>query len=184
MPSPRLSTHRLSTRRAAERPAALLLGAALALSGCGTTSPGTTAGTTTGAEATSGGGTAGARHTTGAQRTPTTDAPRGPGRPTSSGGIRACSVADLPPQVPGVIRAVRAGGPFQHPRNDGVTFGNRERLLPQAARGYYREYTVDTPGASTRGTRRVITGGTAPRTPEHWYYTGDHYQSYCEVTDA
>nr|WP_313715945.1 ribonuclease domain-containing protein [Arsenicicoccus bolidensis] len=83
--------------------------------------------------------------------------------------------------MPPVIEAIRAGGPFRHPRNDGVTFGNRERLLPLEQRGYYREYTVPTPGASTRGARRIITGGGAARSPLHWYYTADHYESFCEI---
>ena len=42
-------------------------------------------------------------------------------------------------------------------------------------RGWYHEYTVATPGARNRGTRRIITGGTPPR---EWYYTDDHYASF------
>jgi len=56
-----------------------------------------------------------------------------------------------------------------------VTFGNYEGLLPKQPRGYYREYTVETPGARTRGTRRIITGGNPP---EVYYYTDDHYRSF------
>ncbi|MCH8611543.1 ribonuclease domain-containing protein [Arsenicicoccus dermatophilus] len=93
-------------------------------------------------------------------------------------------MAELPAQVPAVILAIRAGGPFTHPRNDGVTFANRERILPRQPRGYYHEYTVETPGSPTRGTRRIITGGGGLTSPEHWYYTGDHYRSFCEITDA
>ncbi len=54
-------------------------------------------------------------------------------------------------------------------------FGNYEGLLPRQPRGYYHEYTVETPGADTRGTRRIITGGTPPAI---YYYTDDHYRSF------
>jgi len=76
------------------------------------------------------------------------------------------------------IALIQRGGPFPH-RQDGSTFGNREQQLPQRARGYYREYTVDTPGARTRGTRRIVTGGDPP---EAWYYTDDHYASFRSFT--
>jgi guanyl-specific ribonuclease Sa len=79
-----------------------------------------------------------------------------------------------------VVDDVEAGGPFAHPRNDGVTFGNREGLLPAEDRGYYREFTVDTPGLDHRGERRIVIGGPDPREPQHWYYTDDHYESFCE----
>ena len=57
-------------------------------------------------------------------------------------------------------------------------FENRERLLPIKSRGYYREYTVDTPGLSHRGPRRVVTGGNPP---EVYYYTEDHYRSFVRI---
>ena len=63
-------------------------------------------------------------------------------------------------------------------------FGNRERLLPGKARGFYREYTVKTPGARTRGARRIICGGTPPTAPEVCYYTGDHYASFKRIRAA
>ena len=78
----------------------------------------------------------------------------------------------------GPIALIQRGGPFPH-RQDGSTFGNREQQLPQRPRGYYREYTVDTPGARTRGTRRIVTGGDPP---EAWYYTDDHYASFRSFT--
>ena len=83
-------------------------------------------------------------------------------------------VAGLPPEAAEVLAHIRAGGPFVH-RQDGVVFENREGNLPRQPRGYYHEYTVDTPGASTRGTRRIVTGGTPP---SEWYYTGDHYRTF------
>ena len=69
---------------------------------------------------------------------------------------------------------IARGGPFPY-HQDGGTFGNREGHLPSKPRGYYREYTVDTPGAGHRAARRIVTGGTPP---EVWYYTDDHYDSF------
>ena len=80
----------------------------------------------------------------------------------------------LPAEAGPVIRRTQSGAPFQH-RQDGSVFGNREGRLPGHARGYYREYTVPTPGLSHRGARRIVTGGDPPR---EWYYTGDHYHSF------
>lgn len=72
------------------------------------------------------------------------------------------------------IRLIQRGGRFPHPQ-DGAVFGNREGHLPSRPRGYYREYTVETPGVSHRGARRIVTGG---RPPQVWYYTDDHYDSF------
>ena len=60
-------------------------------------------------------------------------------------------------------------------------FGNRERRLPAARRGYYREYTVRTPGAHDRGARRIVCGGDRPASPEACYYTDDHYASFRRI---
>lgn len=80
----------------------------------------------------------------------------------------------LPPQARATIELIQRGGPFPH-RQDGSTFGNREGRLPQQPRGYYREYTVDTPGLDHRGARRIVTGGQPPAV---WYYSDDHYESF------
>ncbi len=82
------------------------------------------------------------------------------------------------------MRLIHSGGPFPFPRNDGVVFGNRERHLPAQGKGYYHEYTVVTPGASNRSTRRIITGGAPLTDPPLYFYTDDHYDSFCQVTDA
>lgn len=82
--------------------------------------------------------------------------------------------AFLPPEARETIALIQRGGPYPH-RQDGSTFGNRERQLPQRPRGYYREYTVDTPELSHRGAKRIVTGGDPP---EAWYYTDDHYESF------
>ncbi|PID53289.1 MAG: hypothetical protein CSB46_08995 [Micrococcales bacterium] len=73
-------------------------------------------------------------------------------------------------------------GPFDYPGKDGSTFGNYEGHLPPQQRGFYREYTVRTPGVDHRGARRIVTGGFDQDDPEHWYYTGDHYESFCEFS--
>jgi len=80
----------------------------------------------------------------------------------------------LPPQVADTLALIRHGGPFPN-RQDGVVFENRERELPRQPRGYYHEYTVETPGARDRGARRIITGGDPPNV---YYYTDDHYRSF------
>jgi ribonuclease T1 len=80
----------------------------------------------------------------------------------------------LPKEAQHVIGLIQQGGPFPYPK-DGSTFGNYEKRLPKQARGYYREYTVRTPGLSHRGARRIVSGG---KTPNDYYYTDDHYQSF------
>ena len=90
------------------------------------------------------------------------------------------AVAELPRQGQQTWRLIHQGGPFPHEK-DGVVFGNRERQLPAMRRGYYREYTVETPGARNRGARRIVCGGWRVRTPEACYYTDDHYASYRRI---
>ncbi|MGO4552168.1 ribonuclease domain-containing protein [Lysobacter sp. 2RAF19] len=80
----------------------------------------------------------------------------------------------LPPQARDTIALIQHGGPFPHAQ-DGSVFQNREHHLPDMPRGYYREYTVETPGAGDRGARRIITGG---QPPSAWFYTDDHYDSF------
>lgn len=82
--------------------------------------------------------------------------------------------AFLPPEAHETLRLIARGGPFPH-RQDGSVFGNREGLLPRRPGGYYREYTVETPGLGHRGARRIVTGG---QPPEVYYYTDDHYASF------
>ena len=87
------------------------------------------------------------------------------------------SKQQLPKEALETVVLIRKGGPFAHQR-DGVVFGNRERMLPPRERGWYREYTVRTPGERTRGARRIIAGrdGTL-------YYTDDHYRSFKRVLE-
>ncbi|MDR3369246.1 ribonuclease domain-containing protein [Rhodoferax sp.] len=88
-------------------------------------------------------------------------------------------VAELPQQGEQMYALIHQGGPFASEK-DGVIFGNRERLLPPFKRGYYREYTVPTPGLWHRGTRRIVCGG-MPKTPDACYYTADHYASFRKI---
>jgi len=80
----------------------------------------------------------------------------------------------LPPEACATLTRIMHNGPFPYSQ-DGVVFNNYEGLLPPEPRGFYHEYTVDTPGEHNRGTRRIITGGTPPSV---FYYTGDHYHSF------
>ena len=91
--------------------------------------------------------------------------------------VASITLTGLPSQGQAVMDQIRQGGPFRYEK-DGTVFGNRERLLPSAKRGYYREYTVPTPGLSHRGARRIVCGGQKPRTPDACYYTEDHYSSF------
>lgn len=114
---------------------------------------------------------------------PTTATTASPGQNTISG-LPTCTTLELPNQADLVIGDILAGGPFDYPDNDGVRFGNYEGILPDESNNYYREYTVETPGLNHRGPLRIVTGGTQATDPEVWYFTEDHYESFCEITDA
>ncbi|WP_460854392.1 guanyl-specific ribonuclease [Nocardiopsis coralliicola] len=81
--------------------------------------------------------------------------------------------SDLPAEAHDTLELIEAGGPFPHPQ-DGTTFENREGLLPDQDTGYYKEYTVETPGSPDRGARRIVAG----EAEEEDYYTADHYESF------
>ena len=85
-------------------------------------------------------------------------------------------LAQLPAEVAQTLHLIRQGGPFPFPR-DGIVFGNYERQLPKQKRGFYREYTVITPGLKNRGARRLVLGG-EPSSSKLIYYSDDHYQSF------
>jgi ribonuclease T1 len=85
----------------------------------------------------------------------------------------------LPVQGQETYRLVLQGGPFPFAK-DGAVFGNRERFLPIRKRGYYREYTVRTPGSRDRGARRMVCGGPATQ-PDDCYYSADHYASFRKI---
>jgi ribonuclease T1 len=100
-----------------------------------------------------------------------------PSPESESGAAHGASIADPAEraEIRRMLDRIAAGGPFRH-RQDGVVFGNREGHLPAKPRGYYHEYTVETPGASDRGARRLI-GGQGGET----YYTRDHYRTFLRI---
>ena len=96
------------------------------------------------------------------------------------------AVTDLPREARATHALILKGGPFPFPK-DGVTFGNFEGNLPKQKRGYYREFTVPTPGARNRGARRIVCGA-EPRqwrdnAPAACWYSGDHYQSFQKIKE-
>ncbi len=137
-----------------------LIIAALAISGCaGTaTAPQVTVTATTTVTATPGADS---------------DSTRTTSRPSS--GLPTMPEQELPPEASPVLAAVAEGGPFTYPQ-DGQTFQNRERILPSQPMGFYREFTVPTPGSPDRGARRLVVGSDGAI-----FYTSDHYQSFREV---
>jgi ribonuclease T1 len=92
-------------------------------------------------------------------------------------GLPTIAATELPTEARDTLQAVKHGGPFAHPQ-DGKVFGNYEHVLPQQRRGYYREYTVETPGAHNRGARRIVCGVL----PE-CYYSADHYQTFKRIKE-
>lgn len=87
------------------------------------------------------------------------------------------AVEKLPGEARETLALIRANGPFPY-QQDGKTFGNREKQLPARARGYYREYTVKTPGARDRGARRIVAGQGG-----EYYYTDDHYRTFRRILE-
>lgn len=87
------------------------------------------------------------------------------------------SVTELPAEARATIALIRKGGPYPYAKDHAV-FGNREARLPRQKHGYYREYTVKTPGERTRGARRVIAGKGG-----EMFYTDDHYNTFRRVRE-
>jgi ribonuclease T1 len=92
----------------------------------------------------------------------------------------AIALSQLPAQGQAMMTLIYQGGPFKYDK-DGTVFGNREHSLPARQRGYYREYTVKTPGERSRGARRIVCGGEKPVAPDACFYTDDHYASYRQI---
>jgi ribonuclease T1 len=97
---------------------------------------------------------------------------------TRASNLPSVSIAALPDQAVEVLGLVESEGPFPY-RQDGGVFQNREGILPAREAGYYREYTVETPGSDDRGARRIVVGAEGDR-----YYTDDHYDSFREIVDS
>ena len=94
--------------------------------------------------------------------------------------LQTVTLDALPAQGRDMMALIEKGGPFKY-NKDGTVFGNREKILPARQRGYYREYTVRTPGESSRGARRIVCGGQQPRAPDACFYTDDHYGSFRQI---
>ena len=91
--------------------------------------------------------------------------------------VTGVAEASLPPEARETLRLIDRDGPYPY-RRDGIVFKNLEKRLPLKQRGYYREYTVPTPGSRDRGARRIITG---EQPPAVFYYTDDHYRSFSRI---
>ena len=100
------------------------------------------------------------------------------GEETPSSSLETIPESDLPPEGRETLDLIRADGPFPYDR-DGVAFQNREGILPPQDEGYYREYTVPTPGEDDRGARRIVGGEDGDR-----YYTEDHYASFEQIEEG
>jgi ribonuclease T1 len=132
-------------------------------------------GTGASARPTSGGSPGAARTTPTRRPSPSTTRSASPGRDAETG-LRVVALGSLPREAQATVALIDAGGPFPYSQ-DGVTFGNLERLLPAHPRGWYREYTVRTPGERDRGPRRIVTGDD----DRVIFYTADHYGSFVRV---
>jgi guanyl-specific ribonuclease Sa len=109
--------------------------------------------------------------------TPISSPRASPVAPPPSEPASITDASGLPAEVRDTLALIARGGPFRH-RQDGSVFQNRERQVPSRPRGWYREYTVETPGSDDRGARRIVTGGTPPG--EYWY-SDDHYRSFRRI---
>lgn len=94
-------------------------------------------------------------------------------------GLRWVDESALPAQARDTLALIRAGGPYPFPRNDDKTFSNAEGHLPKAKSGYYKEYTVITPGSPDRGARRIIAGAGG-----ELFYTDDHYATFRRIREG
>lgn len=94
-------------------------------------------------------------------------------------GLRFVAESALPAEARHTLALIRAGAPYPYPRSDDQVFANREGVLPAERRGYYREFTVETPGSPDRGARRIVTGAGGEK-----YYTDDHYQSFRRIKEG
>ncbi|WP_342667884.1 ribonuclease domain-containing protein [Deinococcus marmoris] len=112
-------------------------------------------------------------------RPPAQQAPSASSRDPQSG-LRWVGTSELPREGTQLLRTISRGERFRYSK-DGTTFGNRERILPRQGSGYYREYTVPTPGESDRGARRIVCGGQPVTSTAECYYTADHYASFRRI---
>ena len=102
----------------------------------------------------------------------------------NDGDTQLCPIDTLPPQTDDVVDRILTDQDHIYSAHDGKHFGNYEGVLPKQHGSYYREYTVGTPGLNHRGARRIVVGGGTEDDPDVWYYTDDHFESFCEIPDA
>lgn len=100
------------------------------------------------------------------------------GGKTPDSGLDTIAESKLPKEAKATLALIRAGGPYKYDQDD-KTFQNREGILPSQKKGYYREYTVVTPGSGDRGARRIIGGREGDR-----YWTDDHYDSFRQIQEG
>lgn len=105
-------------------------------------------------------------------------APAAPRSIANASGLPEVRASELPAEARQTLALIARGGPYPYTRDD-VTFGNFERLLPRKSSGYYKEYTVRTPGESDRGARRIVAGQAGEK-----YYTPDHYNSFKFIVEG
>lgn len=101
-----------------------------------------------------------------------------------SAGLSTCAMKTLPAEAHKQVEDILHNAPPDDGAADGKHFGNYEGVLPQKNSNYYAEYTVKTPGLNHRGERRIVVGGGTKTDPDVWYYTDDHFNSFCEIPDA
>jgi len=97
---------------------------------------------------------------------------------TPDSGLDTIAESALPHEARVTLDLIRGGGPFPYEQDD-KTFQNREGILPEQKRGYYREYTVETPGSDDRGARRIVSGTAGDR-----FWTDDHYDSFRQIKEG
>lgn len=106
--------------------------------------------------------------------------------PVGNNPIADVALSTLPIEAQQTLSLIRQGGPFPYPHKDGSVFGNFERRLPPQSRGYYREFTVPTPGRQDRGPRRIVAGAGetgSVTTSGEYYYTVDHYRTFRRIRE-
>lgn len=109
---------------------------------------------------------------------PGAPAPAQTSAPVNRSGLPEVKASELPAEARQTLALIARGGPYPYSR-DNVTFGNFERILPRKSSGYYKEYTVRTPGESDRGARRIVAGEAGEK-----YYTPDHYNSFRFIVEG
>lgn len=96
----------------------------------------------------------------------------------NTSGLPSVNASELPKEARQTLTLIAKGGPYPYRQDDG-NFGNFEGLLPRKSGGFYKEYTVVTPGESDRGARRIVVGKDTAK-----YYTADHYESFKFIVEG